>query len=361
MSSERDYIRDGAEIYRRSFAIIRAEADLARFSREEEQVAVRIVHACGMVETAADHRLRAGRGRSGPRRAARPARRSSAIRNGRQRNYARETAGGQRGDLHARRSAHAELARKIGNTRTAAAMELWRDRLGGVVVAIGNAPTALFRLLDMIDAGAPKPAAIIGMPVGFVGAAESKEALIAHDGLSVARGARPQGRQRHDGGGDQRAGERGGMSGRSALWRRPRPGRSGARHGQRGAAGARAPRRRLFRQERTRAATRARIADRWLDRRCERADSAVLSDDDGNAFRRPDLHRRARRLSTTKRRALAAHLEAGRDVALLCEGDPMFYGSFMHLYERLSRRFRVEVVRRRLRHVRLLRRRRRSR
>ena len=86
---------------------------------------------------------------------------------------------GQRGHLHARRARDPALAAKLGTTRTAAAIDLWLPRLGGAVVAIGNAPTALFRLLELIDSGAPRPAAIIGMPVGFVGAAESKEALIA--------------------------------------------------------------------------------------------------------------------------------------------------------------------------------------
>jgi precorrin-8X/cobalt-precorrin-8 methylmutase len=187
---ERDYIRDGAEIYRRSFAIIRAEADLARFSREEEQVAVRIIHSCGIVEVAADIAFAPGAVKAG--RAALAAGApilcdSKMVANG---------------VTRARLPANNEvictlddprtpaLAREIGNTRTAAAMELWRDRLGGSVVAIGNAPTALFRLLDMIDAGAPPPAAIIGMPVGFVGAMESKEALIERGGLPyiVVRG-----------------------------------------------------------------------------------------------------------------------------------------------------------------------------
>ena len=102
----------------------------------------------------------------------------------------------------------AEIAKKIGNTRSAAALELWRDRLAGAVVAIGNAPTALFYLLEMIEKGAPRPAAIIGMPVGFVGAAESKEAL-AESGLGIPyrHRARAHGRQRHDGRRRQRSGE----------------------------------------------------------------------------------------------------------------------------------------------------------
>ena len=97
----------------------------------------------------------------------------------------------------------AALAKEINNTRSAAALELWGDRLGGAVVAIGNAPTALFRLLEMLNAGAPRPAAIIGMPVGFVGAEESKELLRADAAPSLHRGHREEGRQRHGRGGDQ--------------------------------------------------------------------------------------------------------------------------------------------------------------
>jgi precorrin-8X/cobalt-precorrin-8 methylmutase len=176
---ERDYIRDGAEIYRRSFAMIRAEADLSRFPAEAAQVAVRIIHACGMVEIAADIAMSADLVAS-----ARTALRAGApifcdakmVANGVTR--ARLPAGNDvLCTLDDPRTA--ARAAEIGNTRTAAAMDFWFDRLGGSIVAIGNAPTALFRLMDLIDAGAPKPAAILGIPVGFVGAAESKEELAA--------------------------------------------------------------------------------------------------------------------------------------------------------------------------------------
>ena len=179
MSKRTAYIRDGAAIYERSFAIIRAEADLARFSPEEERVAVRIIHASGMVEIARDIVFSPG--------VVAVAR--DALNNGAP--ILCDSKMVANGVTRARLPAHnevvctlddprvADLARDVGNTRTAAAMELWRERLVGAVVAIGNAPTALFRLLEMLDAGAPKPAAVIGMPVGFVGAAESKEALIA--------------------------------------------------------------------------------------------------------------------------------------------------------------------------------------
>jgi precorrin-8X/cobalt-precorrin-8 methylmutase len=179
MSKRTAYIRDGAAIYERSFAIIRAEADLARFSPEEERVAVRIIHASGMVEIARDIVFSPG--------VVAVAR--DALNNGAP--ILCDSKMVANGVTRARLPAHnevvctlddprvADLARDIGNTRTAAAMELWRERLVGAVVAIGNAPTALFRLLEMLDASALKPAAVIGMPVGFVGAAESKEALIA--------------------------------------------------------------------------------------------------------------------------------------------------------------------------------------
>jgi len=180
------YIKDGAAIYEQSFAIIRREADLARFSDGEADVAVRMIHACGVVE-AARHFIFA----PGFETAAR-----AALQNGAPILCDAEMVA--HGITRARLPAHnevictlrdprtPELAQKLGNTRSAAALELWRDRLEGAVVAIGNAPTALFYLLDMIDAGAPRPAAIIGMPVGFVGAVESKAALAQRADLAFA-------------------------------------------------------------------------------------------------------------------------------------------------------------------------------
>ena len=186
MNDGRDYIRDGAAIYARSFAIIRAEADLARFRPDEVPVAVRVIHACGLVEVAAS--IRFGHGFA---HAARQALRSGCavlcdsemVAHGVTR--ARLPAGNA--VVCTLRDARTpELARAAGNTRSAAALELWGDRLGGSVVAIGNAPTALFRLLELLDAGAAPPAAVIGMPVGFVGAAESKDALAAYGALPFA-------------------------------------------------------------------------------------------------------------------------------------------------------------------------------
>jgi precorrin-8X/cobalt-precorrin-8 methylmutase len=179
MSEPAAYLRDGTAIYERSFAIIRAEADLSRFSADEADVAVRMIHACGQVEIA-QHIVFGGDVVASARRAL--------------------AAGAPifcdaemvaHGITRARLAACNDvictlndprtpgLAERNGTTRSAAALDLWIDRLDGAVVAIGNAPTALFRLLDLIDAGAPKPAAILGIPVGFVGAAESKAALAA--------------------------------------------------------------------------------------------------------------------------------------------------------------------------------------
>ncbi|MEE8531386.1 MAG: precorrin-8X methylmutase [Hyphomicrobium sp.] len=177
MSERRSYIRDGNEIYRNSFAIIRAEADLARFSGHAEKVAVRIIHASGMVEIAHDIVMSENFAEK-----ARTALVSGApilcdthmVAHGitRARLPARNDVICTLGDATV-----PELAHSMGTTRSAAAMELWRPYLQGSLVAIGNAPTALFRLLEMIDQGAPTPAAVIGVPVGFVGAVESKDAL----------------------------------------------------------------------------------------------------------------------------------------------------------------------------------------
>lgn len=171
------YIRDADAIYARSFSIIRNEANLARFTPELEKIVVRVVHACGMVEVADDIECSADFVASA----------RSALNSGApilcDSNMVAH--GVTRSRLPAENAVVCTLlepsvpalAAEIGNTRSAAAMELWRNRLEGAVVAIGNAPTALFRLLEMLDEGAGVPAAIIGMPVGFVGAAESKEAL----------------------------------------------------------------------------------------------------------------------------------------------------------------------------------------
>ncbi|MGN6692836.1 MAG: precorrin-8X methylmutase [Aquihabitans sp.] len=181
MTAAYDYVADGAEIYRRSFALIRAEADLSRVPADAERVAVRMIHACGMTDLPADIRCSDdfASAASGALAAGAPVLcDAQMVANGvtRKRLPADNDVVCTLGD-----PAVPALAAELGTTRSAAAMELWRPRLGGAVVAIGNAPTSLFRLLELIDAGAPRPAAVIGIPVGFIGAAESKQALVDHE------------------------------------------------------------------------------------------------------------------------------------------------------------------------------------
>ncbi|MEV0620093.1 precorrin-8X methylmutase [Nonomuraea sp. NPDC050404] len=176
-----DYIRDGAEIYRRSFATIRAETDLTGLPPDVAQVAVRMIHSCGMTDLVTDLawspgvvvRAREALGKGAPVLC----------------DAMMVASGVTRSRLPAANEVLCtlndprvpELAERLGTTRSAAAMELWRDRLDGAVVAIGNAPTALFRLLELVEEGAGRPAAVLGIPVGFIGAAESKRALADSD------------------------------------------------------------------------------------------------------------------------------------------------------------------------------------
>ncbi|MCH5642778.1 MULTISPECIES: precorrin-8X methylmutase [unclassified Gordonia (in: high G+C Gram-positive bacteria)] len=172
-----DYLRDGAAIYRQSFATIRAESDLTAFAPDVATVVVRMIHACGQTDLPADvvatdgvvEAARAALGSGAPILC----------------DASMVAAGVTRKRLPADNDVLCylgepglpELAERMGTTRTAAALQFWLTRLEGSVVAIGNAPTALFALLDLIDDGAPRPAAIVGAPVGFVGAAESCAAL----------------------------------------------------------------------------------------------------------------------------------------------------------------------------------------
>ena len=187
------YEKDGPAIYRQSFATIRAEADLAGLPADVSQVAVRMIHACGMVDLVRDLAFSPDA----------VAHARAALRSGAPIlcDVAMVASGVTRKRLPADNEvictlsdpAVPDLAAKLGTTRSAAALELWRDRMEGAVVAVGNAPTALFRLLEMIEEGAPRPAAVIGVPVGFIGAAESKDALAAHpSGLEhlIVRGRR---------------------------------------------------------------------------------------------------------------------------------------------------------------------------
>ncbi|MFJ5880431.1 precorrin-8X methylmutase [Kitasatospora cineracea] len=175
-----DYEKDGAAIYRQSFATIRAEADLARLPADVARVAVRMIHACGMTDLVDDLLWSPN--------AVADARRAllagapilcdvNMVASGVTR---KRLPAGNEVICTLTDPAVPELARTMGTTRSAAAMELWLPRLEGAVVAVGNAPTSLFRLLELIEAGAPRPAAVIGVPVGFIGAAESKQALADH-------------------------------------------------------------------------------------------------------------------------------------------------------------------------------------
>jgi precorrin-8X/cobalt-precorrin-8 methylmutase len=186
-----DYERDGAEIYRRSFATIRAEADFSGMPDDVARVAVRMIHACGMVDLTGDIGYSgnvAGAARTALLGGAPVLCDAEMVASGVTR---KRLPAGNDVICTLRDPAVPALAAKLGTTRSAAALELWGDRLGGAVVAIGNAPTALFRLLEMVAAGAPRPAAVLGIPVGFIGAAESKEAL-AGSGLEylIVRGRR---------------------------------------------------------------------------------------------------------------------------------------------------------------------------
>ena len=172
-----DYIRDGNEIYRQSFATIRAEADFSGLPEDLEVVAVRLIHACGMTDIVQDLAYSEDVVKIG---------REALQKGGNILCDAQMVANGvTRKRLPANNQVICtlndptvlELAQKLGNTRSAAAMELWRSHMDNAIVAIGNAPTALFRLLELLDQGFPKPAVILGFPVGFVGAIESKAAL----------------------------------------------------------------------------------------------------------------------------------------------------------------------------------------
>ncbi|MGY2079127.1 precorrin-8X methylmutase [Modestobacter sp. SYSU DS0657] len=185
------YEHDGAEIYRQSFATIRAEADLSGLPADVAQVAVRMIHACGQVDLVADVAWSddvVARAREALHAGAPVLCDAQMVASGVTRRRLPKD-----NDvvctLNDPRTP--DLARELGTTRTAAALELWGDRLDGAVVAIGNAPTALFHLLEMVAAGAPRPAAVIGIPVGFIGAVESKEALAGSDlDFLVVRGRR---------------------------------------------------------------------------------------------------------------------------------------------------------------------------
>ncbi len=186
-----EYEKDGAEIYRRSFATIRAETDLAGLPEDVARVAVRMVHACGQVDLVEDLAFSpdvVARAREALDAGAPVLCDAEMVASGVTRRRLPED-----NDVVCTLDDPRvpSLAADLGTTRTAAALQLWGERLDGAVVAIGNAPTALFHLLEMVAAGAPRPAAVLGIPVGFIGAVESKEALAASDlEFLVVRGRR---------------------------------------------------------------------------------------------------------------------------------------------------------------------------
>jgi precorrin-8X/cobalt-precorrin-8 methylmutase len=173
-----NYTKDGAAIYKESFAIIRREADLSAFSTDLSRLVVRMIHACGMTDLSQLVLASPGAAQIG----------AQALRDGAPilcdanmlaNGITRSRLPVENQVVCTLREAQtAVLAEQLQTTRSAAAIELWRDQLAGSVVVIGNAPTALFHLLEMLERGAPHPALILGMPVGFVGAAESKQALV---------------------------------------------------------------------------------------------------------------------------------------------------------------------------------------
>ncbi len=343
MSTELDYVRDGTEIYRRSFATIRAEANLDRLPPDVAQVAVRMIHACGMVDLVDD--LRWSQNVVGAARAA--------LRNGAPIlcDATMVASGITRKRLPADNEILCllsdpqvpELAAAMGNTRSAAAVDLWGDRLGGAVVAFGNAPTALFRLLELLADGAPRPAAVLGLPVGFIGAAESKDALAASRPGVPAGSWSPRGighgRRRHQ-------------------CHRPRAGAAGmtgtlygvglgpgdpelvtvkaarllasaeviafhsARHGNSVARG---------------------IAEEYLNG--NQVEEPLRYPVTVETTDHPGGYRGAlEEFYDDAAARLAVHLDDGRDVVVLCEGDPLFYGSYMHLHKRLADRYPAVVV-----------------
>lgn len=172
-------IRDPAEIYRRSFAIIRSEADLARFDVRAQEVVVRMIHACGMVDLADDIVISPGFAKAAKAALAAGAPVICDVEMVRHGVIGRLMPSDNQVLCLLNDPRVREVASRDATTRSAAQVDLWATRMEGAVIAIGNAPTALFRLLELIDAGAPKPAAIIGVPVGFVGAVESKDELAA--------------------------------------------------------------------------------------------------------------------------------------------------------------------------------------
>ena len=342
MLKDLDYIRDGAAIYERSFAIIRAEADLSRFAPEEAEIAVRMIHACGQV-TAAE-RIEFAPGLVAAARGA-LARGAPILCD------AEMVAHGiTRARLPAKNAvictlrdpAVPELAAKLGTTRSAAALELWRDRLDGAVVAIGNAPTALFRLLEMLDTGAPKPAAILGIARRL-----RRRRRIQGDARrqflrrAVSHRARADGRQRHDGGRGQCTGEGRSMNAR-LLGIGVGPGDPGLVTLNAIAALQAADIVAHFAKAGNASNARTIAACHFKDGVEE---LPLLYPVTTEIPRQDAAYREALRgFYDSAAETIASHLAQDKVVAVIAEGDPLFYGSYMHLHVRLSPRYPTEII-----------------
>lgn len=336
-----DYEKDGAAIYRQSFATIRAEADLAALPADVSQVAVRMIHACGMVDLVRDIGHTPGV----------VARAREALRGGAPIlcDVQMVASGVTRKRLPAGNDvlctlsdpAVPELAAKLSTTRSAAALELWRDRLEGAVVAVGNAPTALFRLLEMIEEGAPRPPPSSACPSASSARPSPRTPWPPTLGPGTPGRPRPSRRQRHRRRRSQRDCERGRMSGKlygvglgpgdpSLMTVRAVEAIAGAdviayhsaRHGRSIA--------------RSIAAKHIR-ADHVEEPLVYPVTTETTDHPGGYQGAMDDFYAEASA-------RLAAHLDADRTVAVLAEGDPLFYGSYMHMHKRLAHRYDTEVI-----------------
>ena len=342
MTTRYSYERDGAAIYARSFGTIRAEADLSGLSPEEARIAVRVIHACGMIEITRD--LRFGRGFAQAARSALLAGKpilcdAQMVAHGITRS--RLPAGNDvvctlgEPDVPA-------MAAHLGTTRSAAALDLWGDRLAGALVAIGNAPTALFRLLELLDAGAPLARGDHRHAGRICRRRRGQRSVGGRWAGAIPDRARPQGGQRHGGGGGQRAGERGGVMPGTLFIVGLGPGDPELMTLKAARIIAAAPVIAFF-AKRGRAGHARGIAEGRIDKAAEQLrfeypfTTEIAVDDPHYAVATGSFYEDCAE-------SLASRLDAGLDVALLCEGDPFLYGSSMYLLDRLGDAYRSEVV-----------------
>ena len=334
------YERDGAAIYRQSFATIRAEADLAGLDPVLERVVVRMIHACGMVDLVADVAASAGFGAAA----------EAALRAGAPIlcDTSMVAAGVTRARLPAGNDVVCtlsdpgvpELARSLGTTRSAAAMELWRERLDGALVVVGNAPTALFRLLEIVEEDGVAPPGGGDRRAGRLrrrGRVQGR-ARRASGRPGVPRRARPARRQRDGRGRRQRARAGGRVTAPGRLFGvgvGPGDPELVTVKGQRiiGACGVVA-----YPEKRPGSSVARRAAAPWIAAGCEEL-ALVYPVTTGETDHPEGYEGALRDFYDESAARIAAELDAGRDVAVLCEGDPFFYGSYMYLHERLAGRY----------------------